>query len=109
MISGMVRPLCYDSVRNDFLPKINKNNRCVRQIFADNWKPLLSDMHNGAQQSISNTRVEDMNALFMESTYYEGRSYLKEKYPTLFDGDNGENNMQWKVSTWSKNIMAEKH
>ena len=41
---------------------------------ADEWKPVLKVMNDGAEQSIGHTRVEDMNAAFVESTYSVARA-----------------------------------
>ena len=64
-------------------------------------------MNDGAKQSIGNTRVEDMNAAFVESTYNVARACLESKYPWLFEGNNSERNRSWKVATWSKKVREE--
>ena len=64
-------------------------------------------MNDGAKQSIGNTRVEDMNAAFVESTYNVARACLESKYPRLFEGNDSERNRSWKVATWSKKVREE--
>ena len=54
----------------------------------DDWKPVLLLMFNDTKHLIINTREEDMNADFLETTYVAARDKLEERYPTLFAGDN---------------------
>ena len=97
-----VRPLRH-IVKDTQLPQHNR----VRRTWADEWKPVLKVMNDGAKQSIGNTRVEDMNAAFVESTYNVARACLESKYPRLFEGNDSERNRSWKVATWSKKVREE--
>ena len=83
-----------------------KNNR-LRKVFADEWRPALSLMHDAAKHLICRTDTRDMNSRFFETTMVAARSGLEEKYPHLFDGNNLDKGRQWKVSTWSKKIREE--
>ena len=70
------------------LPRKNCNGKPVRKKYVDDWKPVLSLMFNDTKHLIINTVTEDINAVFLETTYVVARNKLEERYPTLFAGDN---------------------
>ena len=61
-------------------------------------------MFNDTKHLIINTTEEDMNAVFLETTYVVARNKLEERYPTLFAGDSQDKTRQMRVSTWGKKI-----
>ena len=101
-----VRPLRYITASNSasLLPFKNCNGKSVRKKYVDDWKPVLLLMFNDTKHLIINTREEDMNADFLETTYVAARDKLEERYPTLFAGDNRDKTRQMRTSTWCKKI-----
>ena len=101
-----VRPLRYITASNSasLLPCKNCNGKPVRKKYVDDWKPVLLLMFNDTKHLIINTREEDMNADFLETTYVTARDKLEERYPTLFAGDNRDKTRQMRISTWCKKI-----
>ena len=100
-----VRPLRH-ILRPAMFPKTNKKGARVRTVWANDWRPVLSEMQKGLRTTIPKVRAETLDAEFLEKTYLEGRLYFETTYPSLFDGANNEANRTWKISTWSKNVRA---
>ena len=101
-----IRPIRFIIAK--MLPKVNNQNKKVRRTFTDDWKPVLSIMHDGAKLLIGNTPVGAINASFIEETFNAALTHLESKFPNLFEGENAELGRQWKVATWSKKVRAEK-
>ena len=58
-------------------------------------------MDEGTKALTRGIDVKGMDAVFMEMMYDAARTFLKGKYPSLFEQ---ERNTQWAVSTWSRKI-----
>lgn len=96
-----VRPLRFIT-QNNMIPTANR----ARRVWADEWKPVLLVMHDGAKDMIRNIG-QNAGAELMEASYHAGRAKLQEKYPRLFEGANDERNRQWKVATWSRKVREQ--
>ena len=83
-----VRPLRYIN-KNTQLPMKGRSGWRVRKVFADEWKPVLSFMHEESRGRITSTSIDDMKKSdFIDETYEAGVERLKRTYPSLFEGDN---------------------